>query len=1030
MKPNKIFHLGDNHVFFSKKFEAHEYVFNELYKDIEKEKPELIVLAGDLIDSKVKLSPEQFSIARNFLLNLAGYCPVLIILGNHDLNLANKERLDSVSPIVYSLNNETLYPIHFFKHSGLYELYDIKWAIWSCLDDQLAPNIVREADDYVIGLYHGAVKGCLADNGFPLTSGIDIEDFKDCDRVMLADIHRRQSFRNGEIVYCGSTLQTKISEPEKGSYVMWTWDGKNYNFEFKDLDNRYSTVTFDLDKDDASHPIVTSDDQLLVFKYDSTVINKTEANRLRKELQGKYKNKIEMKPSIKKKIKTTQTLEEVKEQKKIDLQTAMTDYLTEMNFSDKDVKAILELDAAYSANLDLTRDFEPGDFSILRMHITNFLSFSPVTQTIDFDSEGIIGIAGKNRVGKSSVIKALIFALYNSSPDNNASLKKLINKHNRKEDASVELFLAKAGKYYKIFRALTPKKTDGVTTTLEFWETDELGNEVKSLTGEKRQDTEKEIQKYFGIESAFEILSLYSAQKKQQELIECKNAERLKLINRFIGLHNYEAKTEAVGEDLKIEKGKYQAILKEFNQSKDIKVMERELNTLLSKETSIQEEILDIQESERIYEFKNRHLVSNYELNKKLASKVVASPEEAEQEIEDWENFIDERKSKLEDAVKLKKEAITTKLEIDALWASEVSDSIALPKYRINYKEADEEKNILAVLRSDIKRMKEQQLKDDCNECGRPFSDDAKLELALKISQAEAKEAIIVKSIADFDLRVKYKESLQDQYSHAKDTEDDCNTEIKKLESGIEQALVNIENQKLKSKDWDEVQAAKERLIDLEKEYMRLLSHKKDISKTLDMLQNDLGSTRTQISLLNKEIAQYKKYHQDLIDVEEKMRVFKLYKDIVNKDGLPLFILKSKIADINEQVNLIVSQVFEFEVEFSVTDGELNIEFFYENDSEKNDVGFASGSETFIINLCIKVGLSQVSELPKLTSLLIDEGYGTLDADTIAKIPALFTTLPEYYKNVITISHIDELKDLYSYEIKLQKTGKFTEVTN
>jgi DNA repair exonuclease SbcCD nuclease subunit len=217
MKPNKIFHLGDNHVFFSKKFEAHEYVFNELYKDIEKEKPELIVLAGDLIDSKIKLSPEQFNIARNFLLNLASYCPVLIILGNHDLNLANKERLDSVSPIVYSLNNETTFPIHFFKNSGVYDLYDIKWAVWSCLDDQLAPTINKKDGDYVIGLYHGAIKGCISDNGFVLTEGIDIEEFKDCDRVMMADIHARQGFRPQEI-------EKEIDEDELQHYLDEGWE--------------------------------------------------------------------------------------------------------------------------------------------------------------------------------------------------------------------------------------------------------------------------------------------------------------------------------------------------------------------------------------------------------------------------------------------------------------------------------------------------------------------------------------------------------------------------------------------------------------------------------------------------------------------------------------------------------------------------------------------------------------------------------------------------------------------------------------
>jgi predicted phosphodiesterase len=216
-RPKKIFHIGDVHVFFSKKFEAHDYVFQEFYKEIENEKPELIVAVGDLLDSKTKLSPEQFLLARTFLLNIASYCPVIIILGNHDLNLQNKDRLDSISPIVQSLENQTKNPIHYLKHSGIYDLYDIKWAVWSCLDDQQAPEISRTDSDYIVGLYHGSVKGCVGDNGFVLSEGIDVDEFKDCNIVMMADIHAQSGFRP-------ETVEIEIEEEELQKYLDEGWE--------------------------------------------------------------------------------------------------------------------------------------------------------------------------------------------------------------------------------------------------------------------------------------------------------------------------------------------------------------------------------------------------------------------------------------------------------------------------------------------------------------------------------------------------------------------------------------------------------------------------------------------------------------------------------------------------------------------------------------------------------------------------------------------------------------------------------------
>lgn len=1023
IRPSKIIHIGDIHIFFSKKFEAHEFVFNEFYKKLEIEKPELIVIAGDLIDSKTKLSPEQFNIGRNFLLNCASYCPLLIILGNHDLNLNNKERLDSISPIVYSLNNETTFPIHFFKNSGVYDLYNIKWAVWSCLDDQLKPEINREADDYIIGLYHGAVKGCVSDNGFILTEGIDIKEFDEVDICMMADIHKRQTFRSGDIVYSGSILQTKISEPAHGSYVVWTLKNDKYVYEFKDLDNIYSTITTDLN--DLDKVVTENENQLIIIKYDSSIISKTESIRLRKELQAKYKNKIEFKPSIKKKVKLIETVEENKIKKKVDLQVAMNDYLATLKITPEEKKLIIELDLEYESNLDLSKDFEQGDFTIRLIELTNFLSFEKAI--IDFDKDGVIGISGKNRIGKSSVIKGIIFALYNSSPDNNSSLKKLINKHNSKEEANVTLYLSKSGKNYKISRTLTPKKKEGVTTLLEFDEVDDFFNEVKSLTGEKRQDTEKEIQKYFGIESAFEILSLYSAQTKQQELIDCKNTERLKLINRFIGLQTYEAKLEAVNEDYKNEKIKYQIILKDFNQSKDLSVMDKELMCSLLKEDEINIDILDLKESEKISDFKNRHLVSNYELNKKISSKIVIDPVDSLLEIEVIKKKIENKKEEKRKSIELIKISNEKKDKITLNFFGQYNGEIN--KYKIDWKSMKAEEGELAVMKSDIKKLESQLIERVCQTCEKPFTTDDVYNVQRKIEELKNDIAELEITVFLFDEKNKKINHLQNLYSDYKDELDTYSNDLKKIDLEINSFDTNIENLNLKSIDWEEVKAAKLKLIDLEKEYLNLLLIKKDNEKTLNMLQNDLGSIRTTIKLLRKEIDIYNTHFNNLTIVESKMNVLKLYKEVVNKDGLPLYILKTKIFEINEQINLIVSQVFDFEVEFSVTEGDLNIDFFYENDEIKNDVGFASGSETFIINLCIKVGLSQISELPKLTSLLIDEGYGTLDAETIAKIPALFSVLPEYYKNIITISHIEELKELYQHQIKLEKIGKYTEVT-
>lgn len=199
IRPKKILACGDIHCFNSKRFEEHRHVFKNFYDLVEQEKPDIIVIGGDVIDSKLRLSPEQIELCRDFLMNLANFAPIVMIPGNHDVNLQNKDRLDSLTPIVDSLSNYTTYHIYYLKNSGLYDIENITWAVWSCLDNQKNPfpqEYKKNINKYIVGLYHGVVAGAKTEDGFALSGGIDVNEFKDCDHVILSDIHHQMKLGN------------------------------------------------------------------------------------------------------------------------------------------------------------------------------------------------------------------------------------------------------------------------------------------------------------------------------------------------------------------------------------------------------------------------------------------------------------------------------------------------------------------------------------------------------------------------------------------------------------------------------------------------------------------------------------------------------------------------------------------------------------------------------------------------------------------------------------------------------------------
>ena len=104
----KIVHISDIHIKNFKYHKQYNEIFETLYAKIREVKPDIIVNTGDTAHTKLDLSPAYFEMTTKLFENLAAIAPLHIILGNHDLNLSNKDRQDAVSPIVDALKNPNI----------------------------------------------------------------------------------------------------------------------------------------------------------------------------------------------------------------------------------------------------------------------------------------------------------------------------------------------------------------------------------------------------------------------------------------------------------------------------------------------------------------------------------------------------------------------------------------------------------------------------------------------------------------------------------------------------------------------------------------------------------------------------------------------------------------------------------------------------------------------------------------------------------------------------------------------------------
>ncbi|NEM97072.1 AAA family ATPase [Pontibacter burrus] len=102
-------------------------------------------------------------------------------------------------------------------------------------------------------------------------------------------------------------------------------------------------------------------------------------------------------------------------------------------------------------------------------------------------------------------------------------------------------------------------------------------------------------------------------------------------------------------------------------------------------------------------------------------------------------------------------------------------------------------------------------------------------------------------------------------------------------------------------------------------------------------------------------------------------------------------------------------------------DLELTIVDTYQAEAER-PMNTLSGGESFLVSLALALGLSDLAgRRTQINSLFIDEGFGTLDADTLDAAISTLENLQASGKMIGIISHVEALKERISTQIKVQK---------
>jgi exonuclease SbcC len=99
---------------------------------------------------------------------------------------------------------------------------------------------------------------------------------------------------------------------------------------------------------------------------------------------------------------------------------------------------------------------------------------------------------------------------------------------------------------------------------------------------------------------------------------------------------------------------------------------------------------------------------------------------------------------------------------------------------------------------------------------------------------------------------------------------------------------------------------------------------------------------------------------------------------------------------------------------------------------QDRDTATLSGGETFLASLALALGLADVVSAEaggsRIGALFVDEGFGTLDEDTLDEVMDVLDGLREGGRVVGLVSHVSELRQRIPAQVEVTKTRAGSDV--
>ena len=711
-------------------------------------------------------------------------------------------------------------------------------------------------------------------------------------------------------------------------------------------------------------------------------------------------------------------------------QKLFKEYLSLNDIKDYDFERISAIDAEINAKIDYQVYDKYRRYCVKWVKWDNFLSYGS-DNFFDFTKmKGLVLLSGEpaNQSGKTTfAIDLLHFLLYGKTTKVD-TLAKVFNKHiPNATQVLVEGCITIDGEDYIIKRTITrpalSKRSakSKVSQKVEYYKIigdtqTELEEYVDNQQEENSVQTNKVIKEAIGRESDFDLIMSIS-ETTLDELVKKKEAERGRLLSRWIGLLPIEEKEALAREKFnsEIKPSLISNLYSSASVTEERDAFLMRIETLTKDNAKLEEE------------------------NKKTDT-TIANLEQTKQTLSSAKKGIDTELAKIDIATLSKQmeecliQGKTKKNEHDNI-VKELKEleniEFSIEEYESTQKKLNEATTKLAVLGEKYSSTKQQieKLKKSeyCPTCGR------------KLDNVDNSSMIETLSKELSSIGEDGRKAREESNALSKQMEELKNKRLKYEERNkieVKQAALELNLERLRSEYKDLASKKKEyeknsEAIDKNNEIeLQIRNTDELIRSNRECFQNNLqiiARNKSDVESYKGEIKKREDILKRIAEEEKLVKNWKIYLDLVGKNGITKMVLRKALPIINAQLVQLLSDVCDFDIEVAIN-SKNDVVFNLIKDGVRSDLNSGSGFELTASALALRAVLADMSTIPRMCGVVLDEVWGRVARDNYDNMRHLIEKISKSYEWMFLISHLNEVKDWCESNVVVTKENNISKI--